>query len=77
VLTVLGALFVAVGDAPDTIYTDTAVAPVDSFLFATSLSHLVNAPLEQADQIQLVEWQGRNLFVRFLQRFARVLEKQS
>src|ERR1051326_2987630 len=54
VLAVLGALFVAVGTAPKTIYTDTEVAPVDSALFATSLSHLVNAPLEHGGAVSIL-----------------------
>ncbi len=54
VLAVLGALFVAAGTAPKTIYTDTEVAPVDSALFATSLSHLVNAPLEHGGAVSML-----------------------
>src|SRR5678816_3926799 len=55
VLAVLGALFVAIGDSPDIIYTDSEVAPVDSALFATSLSHLVNAPLERGGSITALQ----------------------
>src|SRR5262245_12840892 len=54
VLAVLGALFVAAGTAPDTIYTDTQIAPVDSALFATSLSHLVNAPLDHGGTVSIL-----------------------
>jgi cardiolipin synthase len=54
VLAVLGALFVAAGTAPETIYTDTTIAPVDSALFATSLSHLVNAPLEEGGTVTIL-----------------------
>jgi len=54
VLAVLGALFIAVGDAPDKIYTDAEVAPVDSILFATSLATLVNAPLERGGAITIL-----------------------
>jgi cardiolipin synthase len=55
VLAVLGALFVAIGDSPDIIYTDSEVAPVDSALFATSLAHLVNAPLERGGSITALQ----------------------
>src|SRR5215510_7738048 len=54
VLAVLGALFVAAGTEPNTIYTDTEIAPVDSALFATSLSHLVNAPLERGGTVSIL-----------------------
>jgi cardiolipin synthase A/B len=51
VLAVLGALFVGAGASPDSIYTESEVAPVDSALFATSLSHLVNAPFEHGGSV--------------------------
>jgi cardiolipin synthase A/B len=54
VLAVLGALFIAAGNSPGTIYTDTQVPPVDSALFATSLSHLVNAPLEHGGTVSIL-----------------------
>jgi len=54
IIAVLGALFIAVGSEPDAIYTDTDVAPVDSALFATSLSHLVNAPLEKGGAVTIL-----------------------
>jgi cardiolipin synthase A/B len=54
VLAVVGALFVAAGSSPESIYTDTEVAPVDSVLFATSLSQLVNAPLEQGGSVSIL-----------------------
>jgi len=54
VLAVLGALFIAAGTAPKAIYTDSEVAPVDSALFATSLSHLVNASLEQGGTVSIL-----------------------
>jgi cardiolipin synthase A/B len=54
VLAVLGALFVAAGTEPKTIYADTEIAPVDSALFATSLSHLVNAPLERGGTVSIL-----------------------
>src|SRR5262245_27333146 len=54
VLAISGALFIAAGNEPDRIYTDTQVAPVDSALFATSLSHLVNAPLEHGGTVKIL-----------------------
>jgi cardiolipin synthase A/B len=54
VLAVLGALFVAAGTAPEAIYTDTQVPPVESALFATSLSHLVNAPLDEGGTVAIL-----------------------
>jgi cardiolipin synthase len=54
VLAVFGALFIAIGDAPEKIYTDTEVAPVDSTLFATSLATLVNVPLEHGGAITIL-----------------------
>src|SRR5262249_43639488 len=53
VLSVFGALFIAAGTEPDKIVTDAQVAPVDSALFANSLSHLVNAPLEQGGTVSI------------------------
>ena len=54
VLAVLGAIFIAAGNEPEAIYTDTQIAPVDSALFATSLSQLVNAPLEHGGTVTIL-----------------------
>jgi phosphatidylserine/phosphatidylglycerophosphate/cardiolipin synthase-like enzyme len=54
VLAVFGALFIAAGTEPDKIATDAEVAPVDSALFANSLSHLVNAPLEKGGTVTIL-----------------------
>src|SRR5262245_34903825 len=54
VLALLGAVFIAAGNSPGEIYTDGEVAPVDSTLFATSLSNLVNAPLENGGTVTIL-----------------------
>ena len=54
VLAILGAIFIAAGNEPDQIYTDAEVAPVHSDLFATSLSRLVNAPLERGGVVTIL-----------------------
>jgi cardiolipin synthase A/B len=54
VLAVFGALFIAAGTEPPRITTDAPVAPVDSALFAESLSHLVNAPLGQGGTVAVL-----------------------
>jgi cardiolipin synthase len=41
------------------------------------LSDVFHSDIKQADEIQLEQWQRRNVFVRFVQRFAQVLDKQS
>jgi hypothetical protein len=45
--------------------------------FGTQLSDVFHADIQKADEIQLVEWQRRNVFVRFAQRLAQILDKQS
>jgi cardiolipin synthase len=54
VLSVLGAIFIAAGTTPDTLFTDAEVAPVDSLLFAHSLSNLVNAPLDEGGSVTVL-----------------------
>jgi len=54
VFAVLGALFVGVGNTPDEMYSDAQIAPVSSPLFLATLSHLVNAPVEQGGDITLL-----------------------
>jgi cardiolipin synthase A/B len=54
VLAVLGALFVAAGDTPDSIFTDAEVPPVQSALFATTLSNLINAPMDQGGTVSIL-----------------------
>ena len=54
VLTVLGALFIAAGTAPDKLYTDGEVGAVDSMLFAHSLSNLVNAPIGEGGTVTVL-----------------------
>src|SRR5690242_19263462 len=54
VLAVLGALFIAAGSSPDKLYTQGAVAPVDSLLFANSLSNLVHASLDQGGNVTIL-----------------------
>src|SRR5258708_36984319 len=50
-LSVLGALFFAVGNAPSRVYTDVPVPPVDSLEFSTALSNLVGAPLDRGGTV--------------------------
>jgi len=53
-LSVLGGLFFAVGDKPKTVTPSAAVPPVGSPGFATALSRLVNAPVEQGGTIEIL-----------------------
>ena len=53
-LSVLGGLFFAVGDKPSVIYTDTTPPPVDSPHFATALSAIVGAPVEDGGTIEML-----------------------
>src|SRR6266446_5874337 len=46
-VTVLSALFFAVGDRPSAITTDGPAPAVESIEFATALSALVNAPIDR------------------------------
>jgi cardiolipin synthase len=45
--------------------------------FAERLVKVFLADLEQADAIKMDKWQRRSLFMRFIQRLAQTLEKQS
>jgi cardiolipin synthase len=51
---VIGGLFVAAGDSPDAVYADSEIAAVESDLFATSLSNLVNAPLGRGGAVTIL-----------------------
>ncbi len=51
---VLGALFFAVGDKPSRVYTDAPAPPVASLEFATALSNLVGAPVNQGGTITIL-----------------------
>jgi len=53
-VTVLSALFFAVGDRPTTITTDGPVPPVESVEFATALSALVDAPIDHGGTVTLL-----------------------
>ena len=55
---------------------ENAIGILDKQL-GTQLSNVFQADIKQADQIQLDEWRRRNIFVRFAQRLAQVLDKQS
>src|SRR6478672_9596449 len=50
-ITVLSALFFAVGDRPTTITTDGPVPAVASLEFATALSALVDAPIDRGGTV--------------------------
>jgi len=41
------------------------------------LSDSFHADVKQSDEIQLQQWERRNVFVRFVQRLAQILDKQS
>jgi cardiolipin synthase len=53
-VSVIGALFFAVGDKPARIYTDSAVPAVDSPDFATALSAIVGAPVERGGGVTVL-----------------------
>jgi cardiolipin synthase len=53
-VSVISALFFAVGDKPSRIYTDREVPSVSSVEFATALGALVGAPVEQGGQITIL-----------------------
>ena len=53
-VTLFSALFLAVGDKPGRIYTDTAPPPVDSAHFSTALSTIVGAPVEHGGTITML-----------------------
>ena len=53
-VSVLSALFFAVGSKPSQIYTDTQVPPVDSPQFATALATIVGAPVEAGGTITVL-----------------------
>lgn len=53
-LSVLGALFFAVGDKPARIYTDASAPAVESLQFSTALAALVGAPVEQGGAITVL-----------------------
>ena len=44
---------------------------------ANQLVAVFRADVEHANEIQLDEWQRRNVFLKMLQRLAQVLDKQS
>jgi cardiolipin synthase len=50
-VSVLSALFFAIGDKPDRIYTDSAPPPVESPHFATALGTIAGAPVEHGGTI--------------------------
>src|SRR5947207_578605 len=53
-VTVLSALFFAVGDRPTTITIDEPAPPVDSLEFATALSALVDAPIDRGGTVTVL-----------------------
>jgi cardiolipin synthase len=53
-ITVLSALFFAVGDRPTTITTDGPAPPVESLEFATALSALVDAPIDRGGEVTVL-----------------------
>jgi cardiolipin synthase len=53
-VSVLSALFFAVGDKPARIYTDSDVPPVESPEFSTALAAIVGAPVEQGGAIAIL-----------------------
>ena len=53
-VSVLGALFVAIGSQPARVYTDSAPPPIESAHFATVLSTIVGAPVERGGTISVL-----------------------
>jgi cardiolipin synthase A/B len=53
-VSIISALFFAVGDKPSRIYTEREVPPVDSAQFATALAGLVGAPVEHGGHITIL-----------------------
>ncbi len=53
-VSILSALFFAVGDKPEKIVTDTEPPPVESMEFATALASLVDAPIERGGAISIL-----------------------
>src|SRR4030095_13648614 len=54
VMAVRGAIFIAAGNSPGPIYTAGEIPSVQSARFATSLSSLVNAPLDQGGAVTIL-----------------------
>src|SRR4051812_1891879 len=65
-VSVVSALFFAVGDKPSRIYTDREVPPVNSLEFATALGGLVDAPVEHGGHISIFN-NGDEFFPDLLQ----------
>ena len=65
-VSILSALFFAVGDKPSRIYTDTEAPPVNSREFATALGALVGAPVDHGGQITILN-NGDEFFPDLLQ----------
>jgi len=53
-LTVIGALFFAVGNTPSRVYTEAPVPAVDSPAFAMALSNLVRAPIDRGGTVTVL-----------------------
>jgi cardiolipin synthase len=65
-VSVIGALFFAVGDKPSRIYTDREVPPVNSLEFSTALGGLIDAPIEHGGHITILN-NGDEFFPDLLQ----------
>ena len=53
--TAIGVLVFGVNNVPDEISTSEPLAPVESLQFASTVSHLVNAPIERGGTIQVLD----------------------
>ena len=53
-VTVVSVMFLGVDNAPETISTSAEVPPVETEAFATAISRLVNAPIEQGGRIDIL-----------------------
>jgi cardiolipin synthase len=65
-VSIVSALFFAVGDKPSRITTDREVPPVDSLQFATALGGLVDAPVEHGGSLSILN-NGDEFFPDLLQ----------
>jgi cardiolipin synthase A/B len=54
-VTAVAVLFLGLDNAPTEISTSERLAPVDSLQFASTVSHLVNAPIERGGTIQILD----------------------
>jgi cardiolipin synthase len=68
VISIVSALFLAVGDQPAKIVTEREVPPVDSREFATALAGLVDAPIEEGGSLAVLN-NGDEFYPDLIQTF--------